>query len=203
MTQPPDFLDLVGEEGTPEELATMRRAHELLIAAGPPPELSPRLAEPPRAPGRERRRAHRWRTRAAFGLATAVAGAAFGVGYLVGNHRPAEFAGSRSLEMHGLGELASAHASLAVGDHDVAGNYPLEMTVRHLPRAPHGGWYELLLSKHGRPTLSCGTFATGRQNVTVRLSVPYDLTDFPKLFDGWVVTLHVPGQRHVPVVMTT
>jgi hypothetical protein len=39
--------------------------------------------------------------------------------------------------------------------------------------------------------------------VTVQLSVPYDLSDFPKLFDGWVVTLHVPGQEHIPVVMTT
>ncbi len=45
---PPDFHELVGDEGTPEELAKLRRAHDLLIAAGPPPELSPRLAEPPR-----------------------------------------------------------------------------------------------------------------------------------------------------------
>lgn len=203
MTQPPDFRELVGDEGTPEELAAMRRAHELLLAAGPPPELSPRLAEPPRAPGVERRRTHRWRTRAAFGLATAVAAAAFGVGYLVGDHGPAEFSGSRSLEMHGVGQLASAHASLAVGEQDAAGNYPLEMTVRGLPQAARGGWYELLLSKHGRPTLSCGRFTTTGQKVTVRLSVPYDLGDFPTLFDGWVVTLHVPNQRHVPVVMTT
>ena len=203
MSRPPDFRELVGDEGTPEELEKLRRAHELLIAAGPPPELSPRLAEPPRAPGQERRRAHRWRTRVAFGLATAVAGAAFGVGYLVANHGPAEFLDSRSLEMHGVGQLAAAHASLAVGEHDAAGNYPLEMTVRGLPRAPDGGWYELLLSKHGRPTLSCGTFATAGQRVTVRLSVPYELTDFPTLFDGWVVTLHVPDQKHVPVVMTT
>ena len=43
----PDFLDLVGDEGTPEELERLRRAHDLLIAAGPPPELSPRLAEAP------------------------------------------------------------------------------------------------------------------------------------------------------------
>ena len=67
----------------------------------------------------------------------------------------------------------------------------------------NGSWYELLLSKHGRPTLSCGTFTTAGRTVTVTLSVPYDLTDFPKLFDGWVVTLHAPGQTQAPVVMST
>src|SRR5438445_220147 len=71
----PDFHDLVGGEGTPEELAQLRRAHELLIAAGPPPELSPRLAEAPSAIGRtswlpQRRRA------AALALAAGVAAAA-------------------------------------------------------------------------------------------------------------------------------
>src|SRR5262249_36852154 len=45
----PDFRELVGDEGTPEELAKLRRAHDLLVAAGPPPELSPRLAEAPSA----------------------------------------------------------------------------------------------------------------------------------------------------------
>jgi hypothetical protein len=200
--QPPDFHELIGDEGTPEELAALRRAHDLLLAAGPPPELSPRLAEPPRT--RERLGWwHQRRNQFAFGLATGVAAAAFGVGYLVGGQGSTEFAGSRSLEMHGLGGLAAAHASLAVGGQDVAGNYPLKMTLRGLPAVPNGGWYELLLSKHGRPTLSCGTFRTARRAVTVRLSVPYDLTDFPKLFDGWVVTLHAPGEKQVPVVMTT
>ena len=35
----PEFDDLVGDEGTPEELARLRSAHQMLIAAGPPPEL--------------------------------------------------------------------------------------------------------------------------------------------------------------------
>ena len=203
MSTPPEFRDLVGDEGTPEELARLRRAHDMLIAAGPPPELSPRLAEPPKAPAREHEgRFHRWRNPAAFGLATAVAAAAFGVGYLVGSG-PSGFPESRSLTMHGVGQLASAHATLAVGSQDAAGNYPLKMTVHGLPPVPKGGWYELLLSKHGRPTLPCGTFATARRPVTLQLSIPYDLSGFPKLFDGWVVTLHMPRQEHAPVVMTT
>jgi len=201
MSTPPDFRDLVGDEGTPEELAKLRRAHDMLIAAGPPPELSPRIAEAPRTSEPESH-VHRWWGRAAFGLAAVVAAAAFGVGYLVGNE-PSGFPESRSLTMHGVGQLASAHATLAVGSQDAAGNYPLKMTVHGLPPVPRGALYELLLSKHGRPTLSCGTFATARRPVTVQLSIPYDLSDFPKLFDGWVVTLHRPRQEHVPVVMTT
>jgi hypothetical protein len=199
---PPDFRDLVGDEGTPEELAKLQRAHELLIAAGPPPELSPRLAEPPQAPEPESR-FHRWGPRAAFALSAVVAAAAFGIGFLVGDRGPAEFSEVASVPMHGVGELASAQATIDVGAQDVAGNYPLEMTVTGLPRTPNGSWYELLLSKHGRPTLPCGSFATGGGSVTVRLSVPYDLSDRPRLFDGWVVTKHVPRQKHVPVVMTT
>jgi hypothetical protein len=203
MTTPPDFHELVGEEGTPEELAKLRRAHDLLVAAGPPPELSPRLAEPPRARGRDRfgwwhERRKQW----TFGLAAAVAAAAFSVGYLVGSS-PDHFSAIRSLEMHGVGQLASARATLAVGDQDTAGNYPLKMTVHGLPRTPDGGWYELLLSKNGRPTLPCGSFAVSGQSVTIQLSIPYDLSKFPALFDGWVVTRHVPKENHVPVVLTT
>ncbi|HKP17792.1 MAG TPA: hypothetical protein VJT84_04880 [Gaiellaceae bacterium] len=203
MTKPPDFHELVGDEGTPDELAKLRRAHELLLAAGPPPELSPRLAEAP-AP-RARERFDWWRvrrTQIAFGLAAAVAAAAFGVGYLVGTG-PGGFSQARSVEMHGVGQMASARATLAVGAQDAGGNYPLKMTVHGLPRVAEGGWYELLLSKDGRPTLPCGSFATTGRAVTVRLSVPYDLSEFPDLFDGWVITEHVPNQKHVPLVMTT
>jgi hypothetical protein len=198
----PDFFDLVGDEGTPEELGQLRRAHDMLVAAGPPPELSPRLAE---APGPQSRSSllPRRRRGAAFLLAAAVVASAFGIGLLIGDRDSSGFTQSRAVPMHGVGQLASAHATLAVGEQDSAGNYPLKMTVRGLPRLEEGGWYELLLSKGGRPTLSCGSFAAAAQGVTVRLSVPYDLSQFPKLFDGWVVVQHVPMQRHAPLVMTT
>ena len=64
------------------------------------------------------------------------------------------FETARHLSMHGIGQLADARAQINIGTHDIGGNYPLSMTVRGLPRLPRGGWYELLLSKHGRPTLS-------------------------------------------------
>jgi hypothetical protein len=197
----PEFRDLVGDEGTPEELAKLRRAHELLLAAGPPPELSPRIAEPPRAERVPLLRS-RWRG-AAFALSAAVAAAAFGVGFLVGDRGSSAFRESRAVPMHGIGQRVSAQATLAIGEHDAAGNYPIEMTVRGLPRPPNGGWYELLLSKSGRPTLPCGSFSVRGRAITVRLSVPYDLSKFPDLFDGWVVVEHVPNRKHVPLVMTT
>ena len=46
----PDFDELVGEL-EPEEEARLRHVHELLVAAGPPPELPPALLEAPRSDG--------------------------------------------------------------------------------------------------------------------------------------------------------
>jgi hypothetical protein len=198
----PDFFDLVGDEGTPEELAQLRRAHDMLMAAGPPPELSPRLAEAPAAHSRSSLLPRRRRS-AAFLVAAAVVAGAFGIGLLVGDRDSSGFTQSRAIPMHGVGQLASARATLGVGEQDSAGNYPLKMTVRGLPSLPNGGWYELLLSKGGRPTLSCGSFAASKNGVTVRMSVPYDLSQFPKLFDGWVVVQHEPNQHRAPLVMTT
>jgi len=203
VTTPPDFFDLVGDEGTPEELEKLRRAHDLLVAAGPPPELSPRLSDAPPV-GKTRAAVFRRRRPATtLALVAVLALAAFFIGYAVANQRTG-FSAARTLPMHGIGRLAAAHADLAIGSRDVGGNYPLKMTVRGLPHLQQGGWYELLLSKGGRPTLSCGSFRVDGRSLTVRLSVPYDLGDFPKLFDGWVVLRHLPKQTNqAAVVMTT
>ena len=65
------------------------------------------------------------------------------------------------------------------------------MTVKGLSRLPDGGFYELLLSKKGVPTASCGDFAVDGNVTTVRLSVPYDLPDWHRAgkYDGWVVVM--------------
>ena len=39
----PDFDELVGGDVTGDERERLRRAHELLVQTGPPPELSPEL----------------------------------------------------------------------------------------------------------------------------------------------------------------
>src|SRR4029453_12241458 len=52
VNRPPDFRDIVGDDLSPAEEARRRRAPDLLVAAGPPPELPQRLAEPPSPQGR-------------------------------------------------------------------------------------------------------------------------------------------------------
>ena len=196
----PDFVDLVGDEGTPEELERLRRAHQLLIAAGPPPELSPRLAE---APAGKRRSSvvPKRRKAAAFLLAGAVAAAAFGIGFLVGDRSSSDFPAQGSpIAMHPPSGAAdqSARASVLIGDRDEVGNWPLLVRVSGLKQLAKGRWYELYLTRHGRVSAWCGAFSVkGSGRTTVRLSVPYKL----KGFDGWVVTTN--GRQPKPQVLLT
>jgi hypothetical protein len=202
VTKDPDFRTLVGDESDREELDRLRRVHELLVAAGPPPELSPAVAEAPRVGESKLLDFRRRRPTTALALAAALAVVALLVGYAVADMRTGFSSSGPPIPMHGIGRLAAAHADIEVGRHDSGGNYPLQMIVRGLPRLPKGGWYELLLSKNGKPTLSCGSFAVDGKNETIMLSVPYDLGDRPKLFNGWVVTRHLPKNAVAPVVMT-
>jgi hypothetical protein len=199
MTTPPDFHDLVGDEGTPEALARLRRAHELMIAAGPPPELSPRLAEPPRT--RERLGWwHQRRNQLAFGLAAAVAAAAFGAGYLVGDHGSSEYqAAGPAISMHAVASGSEAKASIVIGERDAVGNWPLLVHVSGLPPLSKKDWYELYLTRKGKPAAYCGSFSVNESGqTTVQFSIPYHL----KRFDGWVVTTSVK-QKNRPVLLTT
>ena len=202
MTNEPDFTNLVGDEGSSEELDRLRRVHDMLVAAGPPPELSPAMAHPPDVEESKVVAIGRRRPTTMIALAAALAVVTFLVGYAVADKRTG-FSSKAEVPMHGIGLAHSAHADIAIGSHDVSGNYPLQMTVQGLKPLPRGGWYELLLSKRGKPTLSCGTFTMDGQPLTIRLSVPYDLSEFGKLFDGWVVVKHLPKQTSSPVVMTT
>lgn len=205
MTQEPDFNELIGDEGSPEELDRLRQVHDMLLAAGPPPELSPALEHAPVVP--EDSKVVQFRRRkpvAFFAIAAAIAVAAFAIGYAVAG-RNAAFHSSFSVPMHGLGTQRAAVGEVEVGDHDSGGNYPLQMSVTGLRDLHKGGWYELLLSKHGKPTLDCGSFVVDGKETTFRLSVPYDLDKLHKAkkYDGWVVVRHTPGSTSTPVVMST
>jgi hypothetical protein len=199
VTTPPDFFDLVGDEGSPEELERLRRAHDLLVSAGPPPELPPRLAEAPSTIGRTSWLPRR-RRGAAFVLAAGVVAAAFGVGFLVGDRGSGEFPHQGSpIAMHSPGPGNTAKASILIGDRDEVGNWPLLVHVIGLKPLPKTAWYELYLTRHGKPVAYCGAFAvnkTGR--TTVRFSVPYKL----KGFDGWIVTTS-KREPPRPVLLTT
>jgi hypothetical protein len=197
-----DFDELVGEVG-PEERERLLRTHELLLAAGPPPELSPSLEQPPARPKRsEIAYFPRRRWAAAAVAAAAVAAVAFGAGYLVG-HAPGrgELASPRIVKMHRTDAApAGAQASLKLGKRDAAGNWPMEVNVSNLRTLPKGGYYVLYLTRNGQPVAPCGSFLVEGERTSLRFTEPYELSRF----NGWVVTEQRPGQ-HEPgrVVLTT
>jgi hypothetical protein len=188
----PNFDELVGGEDLEgEERDRLLRVHELLVAAGPPPELSPELASAPPEPKAtivpiQRKR---WRT---AGLAAAAALViAFGAGWLVGD-RSSNGQVERTVAMSGP---HGAKASIDVQSADAAGNWPMVMTVSGLPKLPRGKSYTLWLTKSGRLDSPCGNFAVGGGTTTVHLNAPYHL----KEYSGWVV---VPPNSGIPVLRT-
>ncbi len=203
MTKRTDLRELLGPEVPEHELERLRVAHEALLAAGPPPELGPALADPPPTGGREGLLFFlpRRRVGAALLLAAALAAIAFGGGYFLGHHGHG-FKSAHTVVMHGTGAARAARASILIGGTDSGGNVRLLMRVRGLEQIPGSGYYELYLTKGRRLILSCGTFdvAAGAKTTEVRLSVPYQL----KRGLGWIVTRERPGQRTTgPTVLTT
>jgi hypothetical protein len=194
----PDFRELVGEGLPEEERARLERVHDLLVAAGPPPELSPAIAEPSGPPETvvmlPRRRAG-----ALLAIAAAIGVVAFLGGYVAGHVGNGKFSTLRSVPMHGTAAAQAASATIDVGDLDASGNWPLRVELRNMPALPAGGYYEMYLTRHGKPVATCGTFAASGSDSTVRLNAPYEL----KRYDGWVVTRHLPGAGTDSVVLTT
>jgi hypothetical protein len=170
----------------------LRDVHELLLEAGPPPELPPSLEHAPgSAPAPRMRLMPRRRLGAALVLAAALALALFGAGYLVSARTgpDAGFKEDFALTMQGTSAAQGATATLLVGELDEAGNWPMEMTVRGLPTLPQGERYELLLTRDGRAIVSCGTFVVQGETV-VFLNAPYRL----RQYDGWIVTREGKGR---------
>jgi len=199
----PDFDDLVGTDLEPEESDRLRYAHDLLVAAGPLPELSPGLD---RTPGVEEAEVvpffNRRRHAALAVLAAALALAIFGGGYLTGHERDsAGFSAERVIAMEATQAAPrGASASLTLGRQDEAGNWPMLVRIANLVKLPPRGYYALWLTKQGRPVAPCGTFVVAGRTTEIRLNAPYKLTRF----DGWALTLQKPGQ-HTPgrVLLTT
>lgn len=136
----------------------------------------------------------------ALAVAALVAwSATFVGGYLTGKRDGSDFRTSTSLSMRGTPASPAASASIEIGNQDASGNRPLLVRVRGLTPLPVGGYYELFLTRRHRPAVSCGTFVA-HGATTVRLNAPYHLQEF----DGWVVTLQLPGLTEPgPVVLTT
>jgi hypothetical protein len=187
-TREPNFEDLVGKDLDAAERDRLLRVHELLVAAGPPPDLVPE--EPPvpepaaAAPAPSRvPTTRRWR-RPRLGLvalAAALALAVFGAGYLVGDRSGGPEA---TVAMSGTAHAQGASASLELFPVDQAGNWPMTLEVKGLAPAASGRPYELWLTKGTKLAALCGSFrAQSDGTARVPMNAPYKLTDF----DSWVI----------------
>jgi hypothetical protein len=198
-----DFDEIVGDDLTPSERERLSEVHDMLVTAGPPPELPPALERPPARPVKSEIPYFPRRRWAAGALAAAaVAAAAFGLGYLIG-HNPSEpaFAARAVVKMHGTPTAPEgSRATLQLGYRDDAGNWPMVVNVSGLRELAKGGYYNLYLTKKGEPVVLCGSFVVQGDRTTVLYTEPYTL----KHFDGWVVTQQNPGHHEPgPVVLKT
>lgn len=196
----PDFDEIVGADV--EDAERLRQVHELLVLAGPPPELTPRLERAPsmgvgsnvlslpRLPVRRR-------ATLLFAAAVVVLAAFFG-GYGAGQiHRSAS--PESLLPLHGTAGAPLASASLEIFAKQ-AGNWPMTLTVSNLPKLPPHAYYDVYLVRNGKPYLSCGEFTVdgGSKPLTVRLNAPYVF----QRGDTWVVTKQLPGvEKPGPTVL--
>jgi hypothetical protein len=198
-----EFDDLV-ESGdlTPDERRRLERVHDMLLAAGPPPDLPAALQVPP-APAADvvELASHRRRKRRAAGalIAAVVALALLGGGYLVGDRAGSDGDVVRVVSLEGVNQ--PARASIRLGEEQPGGNWPMELKVTGLPPQPDRGYYELFVWRDGEPSYPCVGFKMHEGTTTVRFSVPYELKDDTEL----VVTAIQPGIVRWPgkVVMRT
>lgn len=204
MRKLPDFDELVGDEPAGEERERLRRVHELLVEAGPPPELAPELEAGPTLATTLRRPGRHGRRLSLLAAAVVAVLVVFLGGYIAGGRSGGSSAGSapvRTLDLRGTSIAPGASASLQLQPVDAAGNWPMTLDVTGLPALPARSTYEVYLVRKGTPWLSCGTFAVagGRGETTVTLNAPYRL----RAGDVWVVTRHAAGTADPgPTVLT-
>lgn len=197
------WFDDLADELDPTERDRLRRVHELLVDAGPPPELPASLESLPAGVGttgttiafpRARRRAA-----AAIAIAAALAAAAFGGGYLVGDRggSPSAAKPVRVAKMSG----SNASATLRVDAPEAGGNWPVKFSVSGLPRqSGKYAYYEIFVISKGKLVYPCAGFrARAGATTTVTFNVPYRVTGKTR----WVVTA-VDKQHRWPgrIVMT-
>jgi hypothetical protein len=185
----PRFDELI-ESGDPDR-ARLEQAHELLVAAGSPPELPPSLHAPPPEPQARvvpmpRRR---YTAIAAVAIAAVVLVA---VGYAVGARNSPD----PHVQTVAMTGPAGATGSIGLQPKDAAGNWPMTLEVEGLPPLPDGATYSLWLTRNGELADTCGEFVVGRSATTVPLNAPYSL----RKYDGWVVVK--TGSRE-PFVLRT
>jgi hypothetical protein len=189
----PTFDELVDDETTGAEREQLRHVHDLLLRAGPPPELPPELEAGPNLQMTIVRKRQRAKKRGMLLLAAAlVAVLVFIVGYAAGNGQKGSRGGNlvKTLNLKGTAVAPNAKASLEVW-HPKDGNWPMTLSVVGLDQLPSRRYYEVYVVRGGKILGSCGVFRVNqtRNPVVVTLNAPYPL----QKGDTWVVTRQGAG----------
>ena len=189
-----DFDELIDADVTGEERGRLRGVHDLLVQAGPPPELPVDLQRG-YAPGELRRLKPRYVPRKVALLAAALAvllitfsaGLATGIGSRSSSAAPLH----ERLALKGTTFAPHAQATLDV-EKAVGGNWPMTLSVSGLPPVTSPTYYEVWLVRQGKPWAPCGEFVVSKAStaLTLRLTAPYSL----QRGDTWIVTRHTYGQ---------
>ena len=209
--RPPNLDEMMDCVDDPGERDRLRRVHDLLVAAGPPPELSPALVTSPLAPEPvEEEPDTSWlpprRLGAALLVGAALLAGAFGIGYLVGDGGSADQPAAvpaeqpaRVVDLRPPDQNDTAGASIRVSKKGSDGNWPMALTVRGLKHLTGGDYYVLALTRDGKPVVTCGTFNVASSgSTTVEMVAAYDLDRF----DGWAITEWDSATRSERVLMT-
>jgi hypothetical protein len=187
-----DFDELIGADVAVEERERLRGVHELLVEAGPPPELPTALENVP-APARVRRlpRQSVPRKIALIAAAIILLAVTFGVGFTTGKSPASKAQPAETLALSGTKAAPHAAATLDVSA-EVAGNYPMTLEVSGLPQVTAPQYYTVWLVRNGKPWGSCGQFVVSKRSrsLMLALNAPYAL----EKGDTWIVTRDTFGK---------
>jgi hypothetical protein len=191
LSREPNFDELIDAELTGEERQRLQHVHDLLLQAGPPPELTPELRDAPTfgvVPLKLKRRVVKRRALVLLAAALSVL-AIFAAGYAVAKQRNGGQTAVESVALKGTSVEPHAKATLDVWrPHD--GNWPMTLNVSGLSELPPRTYYEVYVVRDGHILGSCGTFrVAGPQAVTLTLNAPYPLEQG----DSWIVTRQGAG----------
>ena len=148
MNREPTLDELIGADTTGAERQRLQHVHELLLEAGPPPEVSPELEQGPNLKMTVGKRRRVVRQRALLLLAASLAVLlVFLGGYAVGNQKGStKSATAVSLKLMGTSAVPNAQASLEVW-HRHAGNWPMTLTA--MTKIGYAGPWVFELPDHG------------------------------------------------------
>jgi len=196
----PRFDDLIEADVPDAERSRLQHVHDLLVAAGPPLELSPRLeAGPTLAMTLSRPAKPRGRRIALLAATIAILAVAFVLGYVAGNRGGGLASAQTTMQLSGTHAAPAALAALKILPADTSGNWPMKLTATGLPKLGRDGYYEVFLVRNGKIYAPCGSFISkgNTRSIDVTLNAPYDLQ--PN--DTWIVTKQKRGDRKAGTVV--